>query len=662
MAEFPAGTTSETRRGGVDVLPTLVKDLVALGGDGYIRVERRLEDSLPRVGQLVFNKGQPRLAIHEQKLLTQGLDALLEIEDDAIHLDSLISIHQEVDVAQFEEMNPEAILLLEEVDTDPSLNLPTNTERWWNELEINSNTWNLAKTLPDIEPSVDLPENLSRKFSATRKRISLGMQEMIAPGHAYLIDCIEPEKVLSLSSALAELGRPLLVISRLNQERIKNEFQIPEGNCWWLTERNETGTQVLGPSLEGLVRTIDDFLWGNERAVIVLDGLEFLASTNGQERIMSFLNTVVDSVRVNDDVLLMPVDLLAWTTRERHLLTRSTDPLDSSLIQLWLDDIEQLSLHPLCIPIDPDVIAWEKEQLSIALGTVDDETASQIDESNENSENEDLKEQMKEWAIETSTDSLEEHTIENESMSEPDDDWVPSFIDLSAIQSDEIVQHDKLEVLSAEEADDELDEIVTNNAPRSALRIKRKKRQQATEIELSVLKRREMATIVESSKEVSIGDASELNEQVETQIRQAAMNAIGQAVSILPEHEMKTIDQRKVKTLRNKELSAAKTSASDKKITAIEKIKHGQSGNRTAILVGTKRDKMFDARAVSPLKARGVELENLMPDSSVRQKASRSQKNNDPNVVSKRIQEREKAEFEKWRKMTKHGESHPSEK
>ena len=111
MAEFPAGTTSETRRGGVDVLPTLVKDLVALGGSGYIRVERRVENSLPRVGQLVFNKGQPRIAVHEEKLLTQGLDALLEIEDDAIHLDSLISIHHDVDVALFEEMNPEAILL-----------------------------------------------------------------------------------------------------------------------------------------------------------------------------------------------------------------------------------------------------------------------------------------------------------------------------------------------------------------------------------------------------------------------------------------------------------------------------------------------------------------------------------------------------------------------
>ncbi|SVE22735.1 uncharacterized protein METZ01_LOCUS475589, partial [marine metagenome] len=161
---------------------------------------------------------------------------------------------------------------------------------------------------------------------------------------------------------------------------------------------------------------------------------------------------------------------------------------------------------------------------------------------------------------------------------------------------------------------------------------------------------------------ISIADSSELSEHVETRIRQSAMDAIGQAASILPEHEMKTIDQRKVKTWRSKELSAAKISASDKKITGIEKVKHKQSGGRTAILVGKQRDNMFDVKAISPLKARGVDLENLAHDTPARQKASRSQKNNDPNVVSKRVQDKEKLEFEKWREMKKHGEGHPSEK
>ena len=139
------------------------------------------------------------------------------------------------------------------------------------------------------------------------------------------------------------------------------------------------------------------------------------------------------------------------------------------------------------------------------------------------------------------------------------------------------------------------------------------------------------------------------------------MNAVGQAASNLPKYEIEAIDQRTVRTLRSKELNAAKKSASNKRITAIEKIKHERRNERTAILIGKQKEELLKTNAISPLRARGIQKEHMVAKASARQKASRKQKNNDPNLISKMVQEREKLEFEKWRKMEKHRESHVPE-
>ena len=85
MAELPRGTMLETRRGGHDVLRTLVKDFFSQSQDGYIRIERIPKERLPRVGQIIFSNGEPLSAIHEQEAIHLGVDALIELESDAMH-------------------------------------------------------------------------------------------------------------------------------------------------------------------------------------------------------------------------------------------------------------------------------------------------------------------------------------------------------------------------------------------------------------------------------------------------------------------------------------------------------------------------------------------------------------------------------------------------
>ena len=92
MAELPRGMTLETRRGGPDVLRTLVEDFFADSQEGYIRIERTSKDQLPRVGQIIVADGAPIAAIHEQSAIQFGLNALIEIEEDAMHVDALLTV------------------------------------------------------------------------------------------------------------------------------------------------------------------------------------------------------------------------------------------------------------------------------------------------------------------------------------------------------------------------------------------------------------------------------------------------------------------------------------------------------------------------------------------------------------------------------------------
>ena len=77
MVQLPPGRIEETRRGGADVLQIMVRDLVASEGDGYIRIERRPDAGLPRIGYMVFRNGQPSMALHESDIDRTAIEAAL---------------------------------------------------------------------------------------------------------------------------------------------------------------------------------------------------------------------------------------------------------------------------------------------------------------------------------------------------------------------------------------------------------------------------------------------------------------------------------------------------------------------------------------------------------------------------------------------------------
>ena len=163
MVELPSGSIEETRRGGPDVLQVMVQDIVTSSADGYIRSERRPESGLPRIGYLVFREGQPAIALHEGEIMRLGLDALMELEEDAMSIEALLTLHQGIDTRTIIELHSEAILHLDRIEeSNPDSANNTLSGEWWNEEKIQSLSWRKATDLPDLIPSMQAPEFIRR--------------------------------------------------------------------------------------------------------------------------------------------------------------------------------------------------------------------------------------------------------------------------------------------------------------------------------------------------------------------------------------------------------------------------------------------------------------------------------------------------------------------
>ena len=151
MVELPQGVVIEVRRGGHDALAKLSNDMARLGISGYIRIERRPKNMIPKVGQVLIHESQPKLAIYEAEAVLGGLEALLEIERDSSVLDALISLVElsNEEILRIISLYPDSLLLTDEAQTSET------RDDWWNYVKLNTSSWRREARLPEQEVIVE---------------------------------------------------------------------------------------------------------------------------------------------------------------------------------------------------------------------------------------------------------------------------------------------------------------------------------------------------------------------------------------------------------------------------------------------------------------------------------------------------------------------------
>ena len=126
MESIEHGDLIEQRRGGVDVLRVLVRNLAVHEQSGAVCI-RSSSSSHDRVGWLLFRLGQPVMAFHGESVQNKGLEALLAIEQDALEIENEVLLYELTMNALRSTMreHPESVLHLEHQDAN------NDGASWW---------------------------------------------------------------------------------------------------------------------------------------------------------------------------------------------------------------------------------------------------------------------------------------------------------------------------------------------------------------------------------------------------------------------------------------------------------------------------------------------------------------------------------------------------
>ena len=340
MVELPRGEVSETRRGGAGVLELLLVDMQKRSESGYIRCEAGALGGA--VGQITVREGTPSMVLYEdsQGSMLSGHAALGALQEATSLEGSQLTRHHGIDLDIIESLHPLAILHLEEGEVLP-WGEDFEAEAWWHRRQRKRRQWKrLDAWMPDEEVESQLP-------ATELPPLPFHPGSELLPGMVALIDAQTPGEVMLMAAHLGRIGHPLLVISRTPGTRLEDEVGLPTSVTTWLSEKGD-GENVCNATLEDVRRHIDAFLFGAKRACILLDGLEFLVGLHGFDRSIELIRFLVDSLTSNEHLLLLPVDLEVFTTRQRAILLREVDTLDSVRVSQWAERPARLEGHPFC--------------------------------------------------------------------------------------------------------------------------------------------------------------------------------------------------------------------------------------------------------------------------------------------------------------------------
>ena len=363
MVELPQGVVVEVRRGGHDALAKLSADMVRLGISGYIRIERRPKELMPRVSQVIIHDTQPKVAIHEADAVLGGLEALLEIERDSTALDALISLVELPDdeVIRIVNLYPEFTLATNEQQDE------INGSDWWNYVQLTSRSWRREARLPEQEVVVEAPEYIRQLTKAKLQKFDLGDQ-YLNYGDTLLSDSAGPNLTYTLAGLLALQGRPLLVLSRNEAVKLAENYSIPESSCWRFSSVGNGSS--IAPNAAEINEKITDFLWANKQAVVMFSDIEYLLSSIDFQSLMEMFRAVVDKIRSADHLLLVHCNLEVMNLRQRHIFQREFDLLDSGYLESLVMDPESLIDHPICMELTDEELTWIQQQITFSNSEV----------------------------------------------------------------------------------------------------------------------------------------------------------------------------------------------------------------------------------------------------------------------------------------------------
>ncbi len=172
----------------------------------------------------------------------------------------------------------------------------------------NLHTQLLTSKIIEIVP---MKEPFERSSSSTRLEM----------GRSYLVEEKTPQKSYDLFRNQLSQRFAGFCLTRTHPKFIKQRYKLEKTPFIWLSAtRSEGFTSSI--DLTELSLSVKSFVSKTEKSVILLDGVEFLASKMGFHTVLEFLQSLNEFISSHDCILLLPVDPETLNVRELSLLER----------------------------------------------------------------------------------------------------------------------------------------------------------------------------------------------------------------------------------------------------------------------------------------------------------------------------------------------------
>ncbi len=157
-----------------------------------------------------------------------------------------------------------------------------------------------------------------------------GEQFPVERGFVYLVKEKRPRVAFDMfNEAVRHEAKGMLVV-REHPNRLKHSHSFEAEKLLWLTRR--AGVDHIDPTELSLLNLkITKFVEGTSKAVVLIEGVEYMITQNDFESVLRFVNHLHDFVLTHDCAVILVIDERVLSTRELALLERSTkivEPFD----------------------------------------------------------------------------------------------------------------------------------------------------------------------------------------------------------------------------------------------------------------------------------------------------------------------------------------------
>ena len=144
-------------------------------------------------------------------------------------------------------------------------------------------------------------------------------------GKSYLLKDETPDRALGLFHEMVTSGVPGLCITRTHPDTVREKYSLKDTPVLWLSTQQKYSPTLSPTDIGTIVHTIEEFMEQNEGSAVLIDGIDYLITNNGFDKILRVINDLKDITTIHKCTMLVHVTPPLLNEKEFSLFSRNME-------------------------------------------------------------------------------------------------------------------------------------------------------------------------------------------------------------------------------------------------------------------------------------------------------------------------------------------------